>query len=110
MQRQMLLLAFADDAGEAQEAEDLRRDIERLESIARNANYQANENRKRLQAAQRVLSGLSPEVLDVREEQEQMDKELDRLSAQETDFLRASLIPIALSGTSFKVIGIEGKN
>ena len=89
VQRQMLLLAFGDDAGEAQEAEELRRKIERLDSIARNANYQANENRKRLQAAQRVLSGLSLEALDVREEQEQMELELDKLSAQETDFLES---------------------
>ena len=89
VQRQMLLLAFGDDAGEAQEAEELRRRIERLDSIARNANYQANENRKRLQAAQRVLSGLSPEALDLREEQEQMELELDKLSSQETDFLES---------------------
>ena len=89
VQRQMLLLAFGDDAGEAQEAEELRRNIERLDSIARNANYQANENRKRLQAAQRVLSGLSPESLDVREEQEQMELELDELSAKETDALES---------------------
>ena len=87
VQPQMLLLAFGDDAGEAQEAEELRRKMERLDSIARNANYQANENRKRLQAAQRVLSGLSPEALDVREEQEQMELELDKLSDQETDSL-----------------------
>ena len=53
VQRQMLLLAFGDNADEALEAEELRRSIERLESIARNANYQANENRKRLQAARR---------------------------------------------------------
>ena len=89
VQRQMLLLAFGGDAGEAQEAEELRRKIERLDSIARNANYQANENRKRLQAAQRVLNGLSPEALDLREEQEQMELELDELSAKETDILES---------------------
>ncbi len=89
VQRQILLLAFGDDAGEAQEAEDLRRKIERLESIARNANYQANENRKRLQAAQHVLGGLGPEALDLREELEQMELELDKLSDKETDALES---------------------
>ena len=83
VQRQMLLLAFGDDAGEALEAEELRRNMERLDSIARNANYQANENRKRLQAAHRVLSGLSPDALDLRIEQEQMEQQLDELSAKE---------------------------
>ena len=89
VQRQILLLAFGDDAGEAQEAEDLRRKIERLDSIARNANYQANENRKRLQAAQHVLGGLGPEALDLREELEHMELELDKLSAEETDALES---------------------
>ena len=89
VQRQMLLLAFGDDASEAQEAEELRRNIERLESIARNANYQATENRKRLQAAQRLLSGLSPEVLDLRDEQEKMEQKLDELCAKETDILES---------------------
>ena len=87
VQRQMLLLSFGDDAGQAQEAEELRRSIERLESIARNANYQANENRKRLQAAQHLLSRLSPETLDLRDEQEQMEQKLDELCAKETDVL-----------------------
>ena len=87
VQRQMLLLAFGDDAGEALEAEELRRSVERLDSIARNANYQANENRKRLQAAHSVLSGLSPEALDLRVEQEQMEQQLDELSARELNIL-----------------------
>ena len=85
VQRQMLLLAFGDDAGAAQQAEELRRRIERLDSIARNANFQANENRKRLQAAHRVLRDLNPEALDLRVEQEQMEQELDILSATESD-------------------------
>ena len=89
VQRQILLLAFGDDAGQAQEAEELRRRIERQESIARNANYQANENRKRLQAAKHVLVGLGPEALDLREELEQMELELDKLSAKETDALES---------------------
>ena len=87
VQRQMLLLAFGDDAGEAQEAEDLRRSMERLESIARNANYQANETRKRLQRALHVLNGLSPEVIDLREEQEKLDQHLDELCARESNTL-----------------------
>ena len=87
VQRQMLLLAFGDDAGEAQEAEDLRRSTERLESIARNANYQATETRKRLQRALQVLNGLSPEVIDLREEQETLDQHLDQLCARESDTL-----------------------
>ena len=70
----MLLLAFGDDVGEAQEAEELRRSMERLDSIARNANYQANETRKRLQAANRILSGLSPEVIDLQAEQEKLEQ------------------------------------
>ncbi len=87
VQRQMLLLAFGDDVGEAQVAEELRRRIERLESNARNANYQANETRKRLQAALRVLKGLSPEVMDLREEQEELDSRLDELCGRESEAL-----------------------
>ena len=87
VQRQMLLLAFGDNAGEAQEAEDLRRSMERLDSNARNANYQANETRKRLQAAIRVLNGLSPEVIDLRAEQETLEQHLDELCIKESEAL-----------------------
>ena len=87
VQRQMLLLAFGDDVNEAQEAENLRRTIERLESNARNANYQANETRKRLLAAQRVLNGLDPDVIDLRMEQETLDMHLDALIRNESEAL-----------------------
>ena len=87
VQRQMLLLAFGGDAGEAQEAEELRRLVERLDSNARNANYQANETRKRLQAAHRVLNGLSPEVIDLRAEQEELERRLDELCGKEAEGL-----------------------
>ena len=83
----MLLLAFGGDAGEAQEAEELRRLIERLDSNARNANYQANETRKRLQAAHRVLNGLSPEVIDLRSEQEELERRLDEVCEKEAEGL-----------------------
>ena len=87
VQRQMLLLAFGDNAGEAQEAEDLRRSMERLDSIARNANYQANETRKRIQTAIRVLNGLSPEVIDLRAAQETLERHLDELYKKESEAL-----------------------
>ena len=87
VQRQMLLLAFGDNAGEAQEAEELRRRIERLDSNARNANYQATETRKKLQSAHRVLDGLSPEIIDLRAEQEQLDRRLDELCDKESGAL-----------------------
>ena len=87
VQRQMLLLVFGDDVGEAQEAEALRRSIERLDSVARNANYQATETRKRLQVANRILRGLSPEVIDLQAEQEKLDQILDELCERETESL-----------------------
>ena len=87
VQRQLLLIAFGDDAGEAQEAEELRRRAERLDSNARNANYQATETRKKLQTARRVLDGLSPEIIDLRAEQEQLDCRLDELCDKESEAL-----------------------
>ena len=87
VQRQMLLLVFGDDVSEAQEAEELRRSMERLDSIARNANYQANESRKRIQTASRILSGLSPEIIDLRAEQEKLEQCLDELCEKESEAL-----------------------
>ena len=89
IQSQLLLLAFGRDATEAQQAEELQRRADRLESVRRNINYQANETRKRLQIAQRVLSGLSPEVIDLQAEQERLESDLDDLCRRESDALTA---------------------
>lgn len=87
VQRQMLLLAFGEDAHDAQEAENLRRTIERLESNARNANYQATETRKRLETAQRLVAGLDPDALDLQVEHEKLDRQLEELLVRENERL-----------------------
>ena len=87
IQRQMLLLAFGDNVGDAQEAELLRRRIERLDSTARNLNYQATQTRKRLEDSQRILEGLSPETVDLKVELEELHRSLDVLQNRESEEL-----------------------
>ena len=90
VQRQILLLAFGDDVAKAQEAENLRRRTERLDSNARNANYQATETKKRLQNAQRILNTLGPETTDLLTENEERYQELNSLIGKVSE-ARASL-------------------
>ncbi|MDE0670368.1 MAG: AAA family ATPase [Caldilineaceae bacterium] len=87
VQRQMLLLCFGTEIHDAQKAEMLRRDIERLESRARNANYQAKEFQKRLQDAQRILRHTSPDAVDLRKKRETLDESLDSLNSEAQELL-----------------------
>ena len=90
VQRQILLLAFGDDVAKAQEAENLRRRTERLDSNARNANYQATETKKRLQNAQRILNTIGPDTTDLLTENEERYQELNSLIGKVSE-ARASL-------------------
>ncbi len=85
VQRQMLLLCFGEDVQEVQEAENLRRKIERLESNARNANYQAKEFQKRLQNSLRILQAQEPDTLDLHAKREELDRYLDALIDEEAN-------------------------
>jgi len=54
---QTLYLAFGVDSGVAQRADSLRKKIDRAESHARNANWQATKVRKRIEELEEALSG-----------------------------------------------------
>lgn len=87
VQRQLLLLAFGDDVASSERAENLRRRAERLDSNARNFNYQATDALKRLTNTQRALAGIDPETLDLRARHEQLETELTGLLQRESNWL-----------------------
>ena len=89
IQRQMLLLAFGEDVGEAQNAENLRRQVERQGSIARNLTYQATQTRRKLREAQSIVEGLDPEAIELEIELERLYQILDELSNRESEGLES---------------------
>ena len=89
IQRQILLLAFGEDVGEAQNAENLRRQIERQGSISRNATYQATQTRRKLREAQRIVEGLDPETIELELELERLYLTLDELTNRESEELES---------------------
>ena len=85
VQRQMLMLSFGEDVQDVQGAENLLRSIERLDSRARNANYRANEIKKRFRDSAQILQNLDPDTLDLRAEREELDRMFDDLTSKESE-------------------------
>lgn len=89
IQRQMLNLAFGEDTGEAQNAENLHRRVERQGSIARNLTYQTTQTKRRLNEAQSLVQGLDPDAIELELELERLYLSLDELTNREAERLES---------------------
>jgi ABC-type cobalamin/Fe3+-siderophores transport system ATPase subunit len=75
---QALFLAFGVDYGVAKRADSLRREAERADSLARNANWQATEVRKKIKDLESTAEGLSSEnAADLVAEHKALSKDIE---------------------------------
>lgn len=77
--QELLFLAFGENPDLAHEADDERRRAERLESNARNLNYQATETRKRLRDVEKALLRGESIEHDIRIQHELLEQSRDEL-------------------------------
>jgi len=80
--QELLFLAFGGKPDLAHESDQERRRAERLESNARNLNYQATETRKRLRDVEKALLGQQSIEDDIRIQHEQLERRRDELKEQ----------------------------
>jgi len=84
---QALYLAFGIDPTQAKQASNLRRESEKQDSLARNANWQANETRKKINDLQRETESISK---DIEFEFEHLNQQL-LMQHERVNFLQDSL-------------------
>jgi DNA repair exonuclease SbcCD ATPase subunit len=100
-----LYIAFGVDQKDAERADELQRESEKAGSLARNANWQATELRKKLEDLQKALGGTSTsdDSEDLRAEHENLVKRADELErkAQTADF--------ALRDTGLKISDLSAR-
>jgi AAA domain len=94
-----LYIAFGVDQRDAERADELRRESEKADSLARNANWQATELRKKLEELQDALGGKSSgeDPADLRAEHEKLATVADDLEK------RAQAAENALKDTNLKI-------
>ncbi len=94
-----LYIAFGVDQKDAERADELRRDSEKADSLARNANWQATELRKKLEELQRAIGGknTADDAEDLRSEHETLVKSTDDLER------KALAVENALKDTNLKI-------
>jgi DNA repair exonuclease SbcCD ATPase subunit len=94
-----LYIAFGVDQKDAERADELRRDSEKADSLARNANWQATELRKKLEDIQKAVGGKSAtdDSEDLRSEHESLAKSTDDLER------KAQGVENALKDTNLKI-------
>ncbi|MGJ5816318.1 AAA family ATPase [Paludibaculum fermentans] len=87
-----LYIAFGVDQRDAERADELRRESEKADSLARNANWQATELRKKLEDLQKAIGGKSAtdDSEDLRAEHERLFKRSDDLQ-QKTESMEYAL-------------------
>jgi DNA repair exonuclease SbcCD ATPase subunit len=95
---QTLYLAFGVDRGKAQHADSLRRKIERLESRARNANWQATTVRDKLKDLESRVTPRQEKVADLVDEHKELQRtcqELSKTAQSTSDQLRDANLRLA---------------
>ena len=101
-----LYIAFGVDQKDAERADELRRESEKADSLARNANWQATELRKKLEELQKALGGKSvaEEYQDLRAEHERLVELADNLEK------RAQAAENALKDTNLKISDLSARH
>jgi len=101
-----LYIAFGVDQKDAERADELRRESEKADSLARNANWQATELRKKLEELQKALGGKgtgeNPE--DLRAEHKKLVKLADDLER------RAQAAENAVKDTNLKISDFSARH
>ena len=101
-----LYIAFGVDQKDAERADELRRESEKADSLARNANWQATELRKKLEELQKALGGKS-----VAEEYQDLRAEHERLVERARQFeKRAQAAENALKDTNLKISDLSARH
>jgi len=100
-----LYIAFGVDQKDAERADELRRDSEKADSLARNANWQATELRKKLEDLQRAIGGKSTtdDSEDLRSEHENLVENTDDLER------KAQGVENALKDTNLKISDLSAR-
>lgn len=101
-----LYIAFGVDQRNAERADELRRESEKADSLARNANWQATELRKKLDELQKALGGKSPaeDPEDLRAEHKKLVKLADDLER------RAQVADNALKDINLKISDFSARH
>ena len=100
-----LYIAFGVDQKDAERADELRRESEKADSLARNANWQATELRKKLEDLQRAMGGKKSvdDSEDLRAEHESLVDRTDDLQR------KAQMADSALKDTALKISDLSAR-
>lgn len=100
-----LYIAFGVDQSAAERADELRRESEKADSLARNANWQATEIRKKLEDLQKALGGKASvdDPADLRAEHERLSQRTDDLER------RTRAVDNALKDASLKISDLSAR-